>query len=271
MKNDIYIMIGLIVFCFFVGCSFSEFPPPELAPLKDKPRPPLNVSDSLAIVAIYNKCGPFDVEWDLEDIMTWGGVQATYQEDIQEYRVTSFSTNRFRGGLPEEFRKLTELMYLGISGQHAIIIPPWIGELTKLERLTLCGSYAPGILPEEIGNLVKLRRLDLLSMNLIGEIPKSLANLKEAIIMDFTNNNLSGTFPLELLKDKRNYIDCTQNNITELPFEAWSDEYKLIPDLRKNRLSGVIPDGVFLTSKWKRLDFLVYGQQQGYGYSNYPN
>lgn len=66
-------------------------------------------------------------------------------------------------------------------------------------------------------------------------------------------------------------IDCSDNDITKLPFEVWEDDFTGNPPiLRNNRLSGVIPDWVFETERWwEHKSVCIARQQESYGYSNY--
>ena len=49
-------------------------------------------------------------------------------------------------------------------------------------------------------------------------------------VFDTRNSSLT-TFPLEVAQEKL-AIDCTNNNIEELPFEIWSHPSKPIPNLQ---------------------------------------
>lgn len=282
-----------LLFCLFnFSCSSDDDTPP--APSS----PRLNESDSLAMVNIYKAIGPWGYEWDLENIQTWGGVQIALDLDFNEYRIVGFEyyNGTFSGVFPEDFRKLTELRVLAISGgdlsgeipewigelkhlQYLAIgencmtgkIPESIGELTDLERLIISSNQIGGKLPESLGNLTKVYRLTIVNTQVEGEIPKSLKNMKSAIVMDLANNRLSGRFPIEILTNKRLAVGCENNFITELPFEVWKDDFVGSPPyLEGNMLSGTIPDWVFETDKWNEYgDISVVKQKEGYGYSNY--
>ena len=300
VRNAIFvyaIRIICIAFPFvFVGCS-SEFKDPPFSS-SSKESYPLNKSDSIAMVNIYRKIGPFGEKWDLKDITTWGGVEAALDLTSNENRITGFFYNGdFFGDIPEEFRQLTELRKLGlVGGNLSGEIPAWIGELSHLEYLSIMDNKISGKIPSEVGKLVNLKYLNLSMNNLEGELPESLgklvnivrltitdtkikgeipntlSKLKKAIVIDLDNNQLSGRFPIEILTNERLYVGCNNNNITELPFEIWRDDFPgSIPDLQKNKLSGVIPDSIKSFKKWKTNKGFVGGQKEGYGYTNYNN
>lgn len=286
-------LIGLVLGLLVVSC-FSDLPFES----KSYSSPRLNVSDSLAMVNIYKAIGPWGGDWDLKDIHTWGGVEAALDLDNNEYRIVGFQyyNGRFHGYFPEDFRKLTELRKLAVcGGTLSGGIPSWIGELKHLQYLALGENRMSGEIPEEIGNLVDLQKL-VITHNLIcgelpeslgnlvnvyrltinhtlveGEIPKSLKNMSSVEVMDLNNNRLSGRFPIEILRNERLAIDCTNNYITELPFEVWKDDFVGAPPiLAGNMLNGTLPDWIFETKKWD-----VYGtmstdrQKKGYGYKNF--
>lgn len=277
---------------FAVSCS-SDLPSED----NYNAPPRLNASDSLAMVNIYKEIGPWGNKWDLEDINTWGGVQVALDLDYNEYRIVGFEyyQGSFHGYFPEDFRKLTELRRLAVcGGTLSGDIPSWIGELKHLQYLALADNQMTGAIPEEIGNLVNLQKLMIANNrvcgelpeslgNLVnvfrltinrtlveGEIPKSLKNMKSVEVMDLDNNRLSGRFPIEILNE-RLAVDCTNNYITELPFEVWKDDFVGCPPiLEDNTLKGTIPDWVFETKKWELYGSMsVDRQKKGYGYDNF--
>lgn len=288
-------IIRFFIICILAGCAVScSSNGPSLEEPKDTV-PHLNESDSLAMVNIYKKIGPWGYDWDLKDIKTWGGVDIALETSSNQYRIVGFNYyGSFSGEIPDDFRKLTELRVLGLGGgtlsghipswigeltnliylyigfnQISGPIPPEIGKLTKLEQLTIGKNFVDGPLPEELGNLTNLWKLVICDTKVSGSIPKSLSKLNKLKYIDFDNNQLSGEFPIEILKDGV-YIGCLNNNITKLSFEVWKDELRVgPPDLQGNRLSGEIPEWVFNTKKWHSYGFFVGRQQKDYGYTNY--
>lgn len=286
-------LIGFVLGLLVVSCSSD-------LPSEGKPysSPRLNASDSLAMVNIYNAIGPWGGDWDVKDIYTWGGVEIALDLDNNEYRIVGFQyyNGRFHGDFPEDFRKLTELRKLAVcGGTLSGCIPSWIGELKHLQYLAFGENRMSGEIPEEIGNLVNLQKL-VITDNLIsgklpeslgklvnvyrltinhtlveGEIPKSLKNMSSVEVMDLDNNRLSGRFPIEILRNERLAVDCTNNYITELPFEVWKDDFIGAPPiLEGNMLNGTLPDWVFETKKWDSFALIsVVRQKPGYGYTNY--
>lgn len=276
-----------------IGCSSDEH---EELPIDNTPH--LNVSDSLAMVNIYEAIGPWGNKWDLEDIQTWGGVTIALDLDKNEYRIVGFEYygGSFHGFFPDDFRQLTELRRLAVcGGTLGGNIPPWIGELKHLEylaisdnnivgeipesigelknlqKLSIVNNHANGKIPPVIGNLDNLTHLYIYNTEISGDIPSTLANLKQAKRILLSDNQLSGEFPIEILRDGL-YVGCEGNNITELSFDVWNDQHpNWLPNLQRNRLSGTLPESVISSKKWKENKILVKDQQEGYGYSNYDN
>jgi Leucine-rich repeat (LRR) protein len=280
----------------FMSCS-NDIESPPLPEIPVKKLPPLNVSDSLALVKIYKQCGPWDTEWDLKDITTWTGVKVALNETTKELRVVGFEDHdgSFRGEFPKEFCQLTELRTLAVSGgfMHGKIpeeignlkhlyylciqdnrmdgeIPRSIGKLTNLYELALGFNRLSGSIPEEIGNLANLEYLKINETDISGEIPKTIGKLKKLKYANLMNNKLSGAFPAEAIQHQFQFV-CENNNIESFPFEFWKDDNPNYPPvLKRNCLSGEIPEWVFKTEKWKKFanSFLI-PQKKNYGYSNY--
>jgi hypothetical protein len=293
MKRTVFVLaILLMISLAWTACSSDD---KEQTPLPSEPR--LNTSDSLALVSIYQKIGPWKQPWDFNDITTWNGVQTALDKSTNEIRVVGFEVYHgdFRGVFPKEFCQLTELRRLVVTGgtiggiipedigklKNLIYlcvadnnlsgtIPESIGELTELQQLDFRNTKLAGTIPESIGNLVNMVELYIFGTNVSGNIPKGIANMKHLKTAALFNNRLSGRFPVEILKDDI-FIICEDNDITELPFEIWNDSLACVPPiLKRNRLSGEIPEWVKKTKKWNRYaSVCISTQQDGYGYSNY--
>lgn len=292
MKKNVRIICCLALL-LLAGCNSDDSPD-----VRVDTTPHLNVSDSLALVKIYNTIGPWSGKWDLNDITTWDGVTVALDEATNELRVTGIEVYNgmgLHGMIPTEIGQLTELRTLVMAGGHldgtipeAIGnllnlekltfesknltggIPESIGNLKKLKRLTITNTNLDDTIPESIGNLVSLEKLFLYDNRLTGNIPKGLAYLNKLKSAIFNNNQLTGVFPVEILKGKTTRFFFWNNNITELPFEVWKDDSEIIaPDLQGNRLSGVVPEWVFSMKKWQEDGLMcTRGQQEGYGYEN---
>lgn len=289
ISTSFYLLIGLSSLVFYSCKNKNET---NTSSQFNNSVPHLNKADSIAIVAIYNKIGPWGNTWDLENINTWDGIGVALDTLNNEYRIISFNYNgTFHGFIPNSLRKLTELRKLGLAGGSLKgNIPHWIDELTKLEylyigynqingkipssigrlpklkQLILGNNQIDGNIPDELGNLINLEILTIMNTKISGEIPKSLSNLKNIKQLNLVKNRLSGEFPLEILKSSV-VIDCSYNNIDYLPFDIWQRKNILIPDLQHNKLAGNIPQWVKQTENWKKFHYYIENQQEGYGYT----
>ncbi|MFN2197478.1 MAG: leucine-rich repeat domain-containing protein, partial [Anaerolineales bacterium] len=83
---------------------------------------------------------------------------------------------------------------VGLSG----MIPPQIGDLSRLEILNLTFNYITGNIPPEIGNLTNLVCLQLSANELSGGIPSEIGNLTELRNLALSGNYLTGNIPQEI-------------------------------------------------------------------------
>lgn len=90
-------------------------------------------------------------------------------------------------------------------------IPPSLGHLRRLQRLTLSNNTLQGIIPS-FANCSNLRALGLNGNNLVGKIPMDLPLNLEVLALGV--NNLTGTI-LDYLANMTTlyWIDCSSNNI----------------------------------------------------------
>ena len=88
------------------------------------------------------------------------------------------------GGLGSSLRSL----YLGGNDFAADPIPAWVGNLTRLERLSLRETNRTGPIPAALGGLAELRGLELQSNALTGETPLALTNLRKLDRFDASGN-----------------------------------------------------------------------------------
>ena len=103
------------------------------------------------------------------------------------------------GPIPPELGNLTDLTRLSLSSNSLTgPIPTELGSLTDLESLNLVGNDLTGPIPPELGELANLTRLSLYSNSLTGEIPLGLGNLASLTELELSYNDLTGPIPPEL-------------------------------------------------------------------------
>ncbi len=118
--------------------------------------------------------------------------------------------------------------------RHQIVgsLPPEIGHLRNLEKLTISHTYISGSIPKEIGHLKDLQSLVLSHNQFSGSLPKALSQLKKLQILNLKNNQLSGI------------ISSSLDNLIQLQ--------KL--DLSNNKITGKIPTSLTFFSALQELD-----------------
>ena len=133
------------------------------------------------------------------------------------------------GKLPPELGLLTALEKLSIFSQELTDeIPPEIGKLENLEHLVLHLNGLSGPIPPALGNLSSLKRLNLRGNALSGPVPPELSNLSNLTHLWLDSNQLSGELPSQLgnLSGLR-HVSIWDNKLT------WADHYEngLLSDL----------------------------------------
>ena len=138
--------------------------------------------------------------------------------------------NEWFGVVTTEFGTVKEL---NLDSNNLVgTIPPEIGDLAYLKRLSLCLASISGGLPEEFGKLDRLDAAHFNLSNMAGPLPLCIVDCENLRTIDFVGNKFTGSIPKEyaVLMDrmKDTYISFSNNN-----------------------LSGVIPEEIIATEYWK--------------------
>ena len=122
-------------------------------------------------------------------------------------------------------------------------IPAILGNLDRLERLSLSGNELSGTIPGDLGTLSELKELDLRDNHLRGEIPAELNTLRRLEVLNLGRNGLTGVVPTELGNlDGLKVLDQAENRLTGvLPSELGNIGSLSSVQLESNLLSGNIP------------------------------
>ena len=123
------------------------------------------------------------------------------------------------------------------------VIPPELGNLPKLEWLSLHSNRLSGRIPPELSNLANLTKLRLATNRLEGRIPVELGRLASLEELDLSYNRLSGGIPPELgnlsnLKELWLRGDGITGNI---PRELGTLENLIVLEIGSNSLTGCVP------------------------------
>ncbi|WP_420636426.1 leucine-rich repeat domain-containing protein [Candidatus Palauibacter sp.] len=203
-------------------------------------------SDRDALESLYDATGGHNwirrgnwlTDAPLED---WDGVNTD-----DEGRVIGLylGGNRLTGLIPPELGELSKLetLWLVENGLSGPILPE-LGNLGNLNLLALLGNRLTGSIPPELGNLSRLESLQLSSNTLTGSIPPELGNLSSLERLDLAANALTGSIPPEIadLSNLEN-LDLSENSLTGLlPSELSRLSELNALSLRRNHFTGPIP------------------------------
>ncbi|OAY71353.1 putative leucine-rich repeat receptor-like protein kinase [Ananas comosus] len=159
--------------------------------------------------------------------------------------------------LSNNIGKLDQLQTLDLSYNQNLggLLTPAIGNVTKLNMLSLISCSFIGTIPDELGNLGQLTSLSLNSNQFTGRIPASLGKLSNLNWLDLADNQLSGPLPTstngapgldQLLKAQHFHLNKNQlsGSIPENLFNANLTVQHVLLD--RNQLTGGIPESVGL-------------------------
>ncbi|CAI0441073.1 unnamed protein product [Linum tenue] len=87
------------------------------------------------------------------------------------------------------------------------------GTICHVTNVVVKGFNVTGVLPPELGNLTRLTELDLTRNYINGTLPSSLAQLRNLTTLFLNNNSLTGEVPGWVLNSRDNF-DLSYNNFT---------------------------------------------------------
>ena len=155
-----------------------------------------------ALVALYlNTNGEewvYNTNWLDENIhhCNWYKVTCDSESNVTELNLYA---NNLIGSIPPELGNLIKLQVLSLGmNQLTGFIPPELGNLTSLQVLFLDDTQLTGSIPPELGNLADLVFLALYINQLTGSIPPELGNLSNLHSLWLNYNQLTGSIPAEL-------------------------------------------------------------------------
>ena len=149
------------------------------------------------------------------------------------------------GPIPPEIGSLASLRRLSLAYNHLTgPIPPELGNLANLTRLDLGHNFLSGPVPTELGELASLTGLWLYSNSLTGPIPTELGSLTDLESLILGDNDLTGPIPTELGElASLTWLGLYSNSLTgPIPLELGNLANLTRLDLRYNDLTGPIPE-----------------------------
>ena len=159
-------------------------------------------SDREALVALYDATDGDNWRCNLLGWTTdapldqWDGVTTNSSGRVTGVGVQNCGLS---GMLPPELGNLTKLAELGLHRNDLSgPIPPELRGLTSLEVLLLDQNALSGPIPPELSDMTALRILNMAHNNLTGSIPPTLGDLGALSTLILRDNDLSGSIPPEL-------------------------------------------------------------------------
>ena len=124
------------------------------------------------------------------------------------------------------------------------VIPPELGNCSRLEHLNLSSMNLAGEIPAELANCTQLKTLVLRENGLSGGIPDALGDLRDIEDLDLSGNALTGSLPASLGGDRPlRKLWVGHNQLTGDVPEAFGACYALNTlAIADSGLSGPLPD-----------------------------
>ena len=203
-------------------------------------------SDREVLDSLYAKTGGED--WGRKDnwrtdksLNTWTGITT----DAEGYVTEIFLPwNNLTDSIPPELGDLGRLEVLSLFGNKLTgRIPPELGKLTTVTELSLSGNKLEGPIPPEIGGMVSVATMWLSGNELSGPLPPEFGNLVNLEQLALFENELSGPLPAEFGKLKKLKTAWMVDNKFEGPLPPELGEMTALEDLSlsRNKITGSLP------------------------------
>ncbi|KAK7246992.1 hypothetical protein RIF29_41867 [Crotalaria pallida] len=184
----------------------------------------------------------------------WDGIVCNNGGSITRISLRGFGVG---GIIPPEIGNLSKLTYLDLSGNSLQgVIPPSIGKLRHLVKLNISCNLIQGTIPPEIGDLSKLIYLDLSENSLKGVIPPSIGKLSQLVKLDISDNLIQKTIPPEIGNlSKATHLYLFYNFLEgDIPPSIANLSQLMILDISTNFIQGSIPHELGFLKNLKKIN-----------------
>lgn len=255
-----------------IGCEKEEVAPPAK-------QPTLNIVDSLTLIDFYNsmKGAEWADPWDLSDPTTWHGIEYVYDPETKLKYVNGIWINRSYcvagSRLPETLGNLKRMQTFCINGAPGLEggIPESLYDCPLEQFLFQNIPGLVGPLSPSIGKLAETIKVIIVSGCpwFVSEIPAELGLCNKAQYILLAWNGFYGKVPIEL----RNLTTSPMlwhNVLSEVDWRFFTEDVGIVPDMKNNNFTGLIPEEVLQTDRWKKWGtYAFYHFNEGYGFSNF--
>ena len=203
-------------------------------------------SDREVLDSLYSKTGGENWgrkhNWRTDkSLNTWRGITT----DPEGYVTEIFLPwNNLTDSIPPELGNLSRLEVLSLYGNELTgQIPPELGKLTTVTELSLSSNELEGPIPPEIGGMVGVDTMWLSNNRLSGPIPAEFGDLVNLEQLALFENELSGPLPAEFGKLKKLKTAWLVDNKFEGPLPPELGNMTALEDisLSRNRITGSLP------------------------------
>ena len=222
-------------------------------------------TDRAALVALYDSTGgdnwTSNTNWKSDKPLNeWYGIETDSTGRVES--IEFHTQNGLTGSIPPEIGNLVHLKKISLEGNDLTgSIPSEIENLIDLEILNLRFNELTGPIPPGIINLVNLKEIDLAVNDLSGHIPLGIGNLINLTHISFSGSDLTGPIPPEIgnLVNLKS-INFSGNKLSDsIPSEIGNLTNLTVLNLQRNQLSGSIPSEI---GNLVRLTHLYLGPNQ---------
>ncbi|CAL9002463.1 unnamed protein product [Prunus brigantina] len=177
---------------------------------------------------------------------SWVGV--TCNPSTKRVEILKLKSRKLVGSLPPSIGNLTHLARISLAfNSFSGEIPQEMGRLRSLQYLSLSGNSFGGKIPTNISQCTQLKDLRLTLNGLIGSIPNQFSSLLNLNYLSLDSNNLTGAIPGWIGNfSSLHELYLSQNNFQgSIPSELG----RLISlgtfALASNNLSGIVPSSIY--------------------------
>ncbi len=207
-------------------------------------------TDRAALVALYDATGgdnwTSNANWKSDQPLNeWYGIETDSTGQVTS--IEFHRQNGLTGSIPPEIGDLAYLKKISLENNDLTgSIPVEIENLVRLEILNLRYNELTGPIPPGIVNLVNLKKIDFAVNDLSGDIPSGIGNLINLTRVSFFANELTGSIPQEIgnLVNLES-ISFSGNELSgSIPSEIGNLTNLTNLSLQHNQLTGSIPSEI---------------------------